>query len=52
MNITIDELRKLDKDTYQIIDIRNEDEVAHGAIPGAIAVSSDAIEGNESIDFS
>ena len=28
MNITIDELKKLDKDTYQIIDIRNEDEVA------------------------
>ena len=52
MNITIEELKKLEKGTYQIIDIRNEDEVAHGAIPGAIAVSSDAIEGNESIDFS
>ena len=33
MGITIEELKKLDKNTYQIIDIRDENEVAHGAIP-------------------
>ena len=52
MNITIEELKKLEKGTYQIIDIRDENEVAHGAIPGAVATPSDAIEGNPAIDFS
>ena len=52
MNITIEELKKLEKGTYQIIDIRDENEVAHGAIPGAVVTSSDTIEGNPAIDFS
>ena len=52
MNITIEELKKLEKGTYQIIDIRDENEVAHGAIPEAVATPSDAIEGNPAIDFS
>ena len=52
MNITIEELKKLEKGTYQIIDIRDENEVAHGAIPGAVATPYDAIEGNPAIDFS
>ncbi len=52
MNITIEELKKLEKGTYQIIDIRDENEVAHGAIPGAVATPPDAIEGNPAIDFS
>ena len=52
MNITIEELKKLEKGTYQIIDIRDENEVAHGAIPGAVATPADAIEGNPAIDFS
>ena len=52
MGITIEELKKLDKNTYQIIDIRDENEVAHGAIPGAVATPADTIEGNENIDFS
>ncbi len=51
MNITIEELKKLEKGTYQIIDIRDENEVAHGAIPGAVATPSDAIEGNPAINF-
>ena len=38
MGISIEELRKLEKDSYQILDIRNETEISHGAIPGAIAV--------------
>ena len=52
MNITIEELKKLEKGSYQMIDIRDENEVAHGAIPGAVAIPSDAIEGNPAIDFS
>ena len=52
MNITIEELKKLEKGTYQIIDIRDENEVAHGAIPGAVATPADAIEGNPAIDYS
>ncbi len=45
MGISIEELRKLEKDSYQILDIRNETEISHGAIPGAIAVAEDAIDG-------
>ena len=52
MGITIEELKKLDKNTYQIIDIRDENEIAHGAIPGAVATPADSIEGNENSDFS
>lgn len=33
--MTIQEVKQLDKDSYQIIDIRDENEIAHGAIPGA-----------------
>jgi len=51
MGITVQELKKREKDTYQIIDIRSETEIAHGAIPGAIVSLGDEIEGNEKIDF-
>ena len=51
MGISIEELRKLEKDSYQILDIRNETEISHGAIPGAIAVAEDAIDGHPEIDF-
>lgn len=52
MEITVQELSLLDRSEYQLIDIRSEVELAHGVIPGAIAVSADNIEGNEGIDFS
>lgn len=52
MEITVQELRQLDKDGYQIIDIRSEVEIAHGAIPEAITASLDNIEENSQIDFS
>ena len=52
MEITIQELNLLDKENYQLIDIRSEVETAHGAIPGAIVVSSEDIEENQKIDFS
>ena len=52
MEITVQELNLLEKDKYQLIDIRSESEIAHGAIPGAIATTSEKIEGNPEIDFS
>lgn len=52
MEITIQELKALHEDSYQIIDIRSETEIAHGAIPGAIILSADRIEGNPQVDFS
>lgn len=52
MEITVQDLSLLDKGTYQLIDIRSALEIAHGAIPGAIAVSAEEIEGNQNIDFS
>lgn len=50
MEIDILELKKLNKDTYQIIDIRSEDEINHGAIPGAIAMAPENIEHSDEID--
>ena len=44
MSITIEELRKMDPEEYQLIDIRSESEIAHGAIPGATAIPADEIE--------
>ena len=32
MEMTIQEVKQLDKDSYQIIDIRDDNEIAHGAI--------------------
>lgn len=50
MGISVNELKQLDKNAYQIIDIRDEMEISHGAIPGAVALSAKAIEGSEQID--
>ena len=35
MEMTIQEVKQLDKNSYQIIDIRDDNEIAHGAIPGS-----------------
>lgn len=43
MGITVQELRNLDKDSYQIIDMRDEIEVAHGSIPNAVHMSAEEI---------
>ena len=51
MRISIEELNQLEKGSYQIIDIRSESEVAHGAVKGALAIPEDQIVGNEAIDF-
>ena len=44
MIISIAELKKLEKDSYELLDIRSEVEISHGAIPGAIAVKPEEIE--------
>ncbi len=51
MEITVQELRKLKEESYQVIDIRSEADVSYGTMPGAICVSPDAIEENSLIDF-
>ena len=52
MSITIEELNELDKDTYQIIDIRDKEEVQKDELPGAVYVPSDEIETSEKVDLS
>ena len=42
----------LDKEKYELIDIRSDAEIAHGVMPGAIQVSVDEIENNDKIDYS
>ena len=44
MSISIAELKKLEKDSYELLDIRSEVEISHGAIPGAIAVKPEEIK--------
>ena len=43
MDITVSELKQLAQGTYEIIDIRNEEEIAHGAMPGAILLQPEEI---------
>ena len=52
MSISVKELNKLDKETYELIDIRSDAEIAHGVMSGAIQVSVDEIENNDKIDYS
>lgn len=51
MEITVQDMNRLAKDQYQLIDIRSAEEIAHGAIPGAICIPVDGIEGNSDIDI-
>lgn len=41
--ITIEEIQELDKDSYLMVDIRDEVEISHGAILGAMAVQTDRL---------
>ena len=52
MDITVSELKQLAQDTYEIIDIRNEEEIAHGAMPGAILLQPEEILTSDKIDRS
>ena len=49
MEITVQQLKALDKDSCQIIDIRDEAKAAHGVIPGAVNLMPDDIEGNPAV---
>ncbi len=42
--ITYDELKELAEDSYVLIDIRDEDQVDHGVIPGAIHIQIEDLE--------
>lgn len=52
MGISVKELKELDESIYQIIDIRDQIEIAHGAIAGAIAVKPEEIENCRKMDVS
>ena len=50
MSITIAELKNRDKDSYQLIDIRDAIEISHGAVPDAVMVSAEDIETSSEVD--
>ena len=52
MGISMQELKKLDRVDYQLIDMRDEVEIAHGAIEGALAIKPEEIENCETLDTS
>lgn len=52
MEMTIQEVKQLNKNSYQIIDIRDDNEIAHGAIPGAVALKVEEIAENPLVDKS
>ena len=52
MDITVSELKQLAQGTYEIIDIRNEEEIAHGTMPGAILLQPEEILTSDKIDRS
>ena len=50
MSITIAELKNRNKDSYQLIDIRDAIEISHGAVPDASAVPAEEIETSSEVD--
>lgn len=52
MSVSIEQLKSMNEDEYQLIDMRNESEIAHGEIPGAIVIQADEIENSELVDKS
>ena len=50
MSVSIEQLKSMNADEYQLIDMRNESEIAHGEIPGAITIQAEEIENIELID--
>ncbi len=52
MSVSIEQLKSMNADEYQLIDMRNESEIAHGEIPGAIVIQADEIENSELVDKS
>ena len=52
MNITAKEMKQLNRDSYQVIDIRSEMDVSYGAIPDSIRVNPEEVFENDKIDYS
>lgn len=52
MGISVKELKKLNENNYQIIDIRDPIEISHGMIAGAVAIKPEEIEKSKKIDVS
>lgn len=52
MGISLEELKKMDKSVYQIVDIRSEIEIAHGEMEGAVAIAPGEIESSKEINAS
>lgn len=52
MSISVEELKKLDKDSYIIIDMRSETELSYGGIPDAVNLKADEILESNLIDKS
>ena len=50
MSITIAELKNRDKDSYQLIDIRDAIEISHGAVPDTVVVPAEEIETSSEVD--
>ena len=51
MEITVQELGQSDSSSYQIIDMRSSEQIAHGRIKGAVEVLPDEISNSDKIDF-
>jgi len=43
MEITVDELLQYNNDDYQLIDIRTEEEMVYGTIPGSVNIQADSL---------
>ena len=50
MSITIAELKNRNKDSYQLIDIRDAIEISHGAVPDAVVIPAEEIETSSEVD--
>ena len=51
IEITLDELNKLQKDTYQIFDIRNDESFSYGSLPGAVHLPQNVLEADMEKDM-
>ena len=52
MGISVEEMKKMDANTYQMIDIRSQTEIEHGEIEGAVVIKPEEIESSEKTDVS
>ena len=50
--ITIEELNKWPRDSYELIDIRDEGLVAYGMIPGALHIPEEELMADECLKLS